>query len=110
VHYLLILGRGLSGAGVRREMAKIQVLGEPFWVRRMENVKMFSLFSLFLFGCSGGLSRPLSVPVFSVLGLFILEMEAICSSKMLVAFYQTAQCYSPEECTLCSHQCENLKS
>lgn len=60
-----------SGVGIRRGMAKVRVLCEPFGVRRMPDVKMFSLFSLFLFDCSGGLSRHLSIPVFSVLGLFL---------------------------------------
>jgi hypothetical protein len=60
-----------SSAGIGRGMAKIWVLCEPFWVRGLENVKMFSLFSVFLFDCSGGLSRHLSIHVFSVLGLFL---------------------------------------
>jgi hypothetical protein len=40
----------------------------------------------------------------------ILKMDPTFSSKMSVDFHQTTQCYIPENRTLPSHHCKNLKS
>jgi hypothetical protein len=39
-----------------------------------------------------------------------LQMEAICSSEKLVDFQRTTRRYIPEDNTLYSNRCENLKS
>jgi hypothetical protein len=44
--------------------------------------------------------------VFWVVG----RMEAARTSEMLVNFYQTTQCYNPEDSHLRTHHRENLKS
>jgi hypothetical protein len=47
----------------------------------------------------------------SCLAYFLtLKMEAVCSTKKLVGFAQTTQCYIPEDRTLHNHYSENLKS
>jgi hypothetical protein len=48
---------------------------------------------------------------FLALGLLIaLMMKAARTSETLVNFYQTTQCYSPEDSHLRTHRRENLKS
>jgi hypothetical protein len=42
--------------------------------------------------------------------LITLMMEAARTSETLVNFYQTIQCYNPEDSHLCTHHCEHLKS
>jgi hypothetical protein len=37
-------------------------------------------------------------------------MQAARTSETLVNFYQTTQCYNPEDSHLCTHRRENLKS
>jgi hypothetical protein len=48
--------------------------------------------------------------IIGVKKLIALKMEAIWASETLVNVYQSTWCYSPEDCLLRTHCCENLKS